>query len=109
MPVTYVALLRGINVGGKNKLPMKDLVEMFVQAGCENVRHFIQSGNVVFRCASKVAAGLPGLIAEKIEQRFGYRTPVLVRTTKQLMDVVANNPFSKDGVAEEGLHVMFLS
>ena len=44
-----IALLRGINVGGKNRLPMKELAAMFVDAGCEDVRTYIQSGNVVFR------------------------------------------------------------
>ena len=49
MANTYLALLRGINVGGNNKLPMKDLVEMFVAAGASDVRAYIQSGNVIFR------------------------------------------------------------
>ena len=48
MPGTHVALLRGINVGGKNPLPMKALAEEFVAAGCGDVRTFIQSGNVIF-------------------------------------------------------------
>ena len=51
----HVALLRGINVGGKNVLPMKDLAEMFADAGCTNVRTYIQSGNVIF----EAPAGAP--------------------------------------------------
>ena len=47
MPPTYVALLRGINVGGKNRVPMRELEEVFVEAGCRDVRTYIQSGNVV--------------------------------------------------------------
>ncbi|HVV46517.1 MAG TPA: DUF1697 domain-containing protein, partial [Bryobacteraceae bacterium] len=53
-----VALLRGVNVGGRNKLPMRDLAEMFENAGCTNVRTFIQSGNVVFRAPAGVPANL---------------------------------------------------
>ena len=48
-PDVNIALLRGINVGGKNRLPMKDLAAMFVDAGCDGVRTYIQSGNIVFR------------------------------------------------------------
>ena len=55
-PETYLALLRGINVGGKNKLPMRDLAEMFAKAGCEDVRTFIQSGNVIFERPARLYA-----------------------------------------------------
>ena len=59
----YVALLRGINVGGKNMLPMKDLTALFGAAGAENVQTYIQSGNVIFEASASVAAELPDLIA----------------------------------------------
>jgi uncharacterized protein (DUF1697 family) len=109
MPATYVALLRGINVGGKNKLPMKDLVEMFVEAGCVNVRSYIQSGNVVFRASAGVPSRLPDHITAQIAKSFGIRTPVLLRTAQQLGDVIVNNPFLKAGAAEATLHVLFLA
>ena len=109
MSDTYVALLRGINVGGKNKLPMNDLVRMFVEAGCVNPRSFIQSGNVIFRVAPTDAARLPGIITARIAKDFGYRTPVLLRSTEQLRDVTAHNPFLQEGASEEALHVMFLA
>ena len=64
-----IALLRGINVGGKNKLPMKDLAAMFVDAGCEDVRTYIQSGNVVFRAEPALAKDIPSLIGESIMER----------------------------------------
>jgi uncharacterized protein (DUF1697 family) len=60
---TYIALLRGINVGGKNIVPMADLVRMFSEAGCADVRHYIQSGNVVFSaepsCAERIETTIP--------------------------------------------------
>ncbi len=105
----YVAFLRGINVGGKNKLPMKDLVEMFVTAGAEDVRSYIQSGNVIFRASPGIAARLSGQITTQIATSFGYRTPVILRTAEQLRDVISDNPFLKAGAAEETLHVMFLA
>jgi uncharacterized protein (DUF1697 family) len=109
MSGTYLALLRGINVGGKNKLLMRDLCEMFSSVGCEDVRTFIQSGNVIFRASPALSAGIPGLIAAQIAKTFGYRTPVVLRTSEQLGDVIRNNPLLESGVAEETLHVLFLA
>jgi uncharacterized protein (DUF1697 family) len=106
MSVTFVALLRGINVGGKNKLPMKDLTAMFVEAGCGHVRNYIQSGNVVFETAPD---RLCEVIQQSIEKQFGFRVPVILRNAKQLRAVVAGNPFLKAGAAPETLHVMFLA
>jgi uncharacterized protein (DUF1697 family) len=88
---------------------MKDLCALFVEAGCESVRSYIQSGNVLFRAAPRLAAKLPRLIAEQITTKFGYKTPILVRTAAQLEAAIAANPFLKQGVAEDALHVMFLA
>jgi len=104
----YVALLRGINVGGKNLLPMKELVEIFVTAGCADVSTYIQSGNVVFRAGEKMAMGLGGLIAGRVEEQFGLKVPVVLRTAAELEAVIRENPFLKTGAAEEMLHVSFL-
>ena len=109
MSTTYLALLRGINVGGKNKLPMKDLCQLFVEAGCGNVRTYIQSGNVIFSADPSVVAPLPGLVTAHMTQRFGYRVPVMVRTAEQIGDVIRNNPFVAEGAAEDTLHILFLA
>jgi uncharacterized protein (DUF1697 family) len=109
MSMIYLALLRGINVGGKNKLPMKDLVDEFVHAGCGEVRTYIQSGNVIFRADPGISARLPGLITTQIQKRFGYQVPVVLRTTEQIGHVIENNPFIAAGVAEDELHVLFLA
>jgi uncharacterized protein (DUF1697 family) len=106
---TYVALLRGINVGGKNKLPMKALVEMFEAAGCTDVRHFIQSGNVIFRADTAVAATLPERITAAIGEQFGFKPPVILRSVEQMDMVIANNPFITSGADESSLHVVFLA
>ena len=109
MSTSYVALLRGINVGGNNKLPMTDLRVMFAEVGCDDVRSYIQSGNVLFRATPALAARLPDLIPQQIAQRFGYRTPILLRTAEQLGDVIRANPFLAEAAAEETLHVLFLA
>ena len=109
MPAIHVALLRGINVGGKNKLPMKVLAEIFSRAGCSNVQTYIQSGNVVFTAPSADSARLGGLITAEIAKRFEIRVPVVLRTVEEMSQAVSNNPFLKKGVSENELHVLFLA
>jgi uncharacterized protein (DUF1697 family) len=109
MQSSYVALLRGVNVGGKNKLPMKDLAELFVAAGCRDVRTYIQSGNVVFRTGTGVAAKISRVIAAGITDRFGFKSPVVLRSADEMKAVVAENPFLANGGSDDGLHVMFLA
>lgn len=108
MAETYVAFLRGVNVGGKNKLPMEALKELFVNAGCGNVRTYIQSGNVIFSSSTNRSSQLPKLIAAAIEKQFGYRTPVVLRTASQMRKVVRSNPFLARA-DEDKLHVLFLA
>jgi uncharacterized protein (DUF1697 family) len=107
--VTHVALLRGINVGGKNILPMKDLAAMFVAAGCTGVRTYIQSGNVVFSAPPVLARKVPEQVTKAIEKRFGYRVPVIVRTSDELARAIRENPFLKPGEDEKPLNIYFLA
>ena len=107
--MTHVALLRGINVGGKNILPMKDLAAMFVAAGCADVRTYIQSGNVVFSAPARVVRKLPDQITRAIEKRFGYRIPVIVRTSDELARAIRDNPFLSPGADEKPLNIYFLA
>jgi uncharacterized protein (DUF1697 family) len=105
---SYVALLRGVNVGGKNLLPMKQLAGLFEQAGCASVRTYIQSGNVLFRAREQQAAKVPSLVSEAIAAQFGHRPPVLLRSSEELAQTVRANPFLPAGEYEKFLHVMFL-
>jgi uncharacterized protein (DUF1697 family) len=102
MSETYAALLRGVNVGGRGRLPMPALVEAFESLGHEDVRSYIQSGNVVFRSragdAGKVAAALEGMLSGQ----FGLQTRVLLRTHSELEAISAHSPF------DEAVHVVFL-
>lgn len=104
----HVALLRGINVGGRNKLPMKELAAIFADAGCTEVRTYIQSGNVVFRARPSVAKGIGDFVAKRILKRFGYRVPVVLRTANELRKVAERNPFFGPHVDTKLLHVVFL-
>jgi uncharacterized protein (DUF1697 family) len=110
MPGTHVALLRGINVGGKNPLPMKALAGEFNAAGCGDVRTFIQSGNVIFSAPpGKNESELAQLLGERLAERFGYMAPLVLRTTGKLRAAIANNPYLAMGAPEDSLHVMFLT
>jgi len=104
---SWIALLRGVNVGGHNMIPMAELRKACAEAGFRDVATYIQSGNVVFRAAGDahgVADDLRGLIAE----RFGCDVPVVLRTVEALERVASANPFARQGVAEKELHVGFL-
>ena len=88
---------------------MKDLLHVFAESGCENVKNYIQSGNVLFDAVPSVTAELPRRVAAGIEERFGFRAPVVLRTAEDIAAVISNNPFLDAGVAEEELHVYFLA
>lgn len=105
----HVALLRGINVGGRNKLPMKDLAAMFESAGCEQVRTYIASGNVVFAAGPALARRVPSLVGAAIRDAFGFEPPIQMRSAAQLDAIVADNPFPGTGTDEKMLHVVFLA
>ena len=109
MASRYVALLRGINVGGKNKLPMKTLVELCEELGCVDVRTYIQSGNVVFGAGAALAKVLPERVSGRIEEELGIVVPVLVRTAAELAKAAKAHPLAVGGVDETSLHLMFLA
>jgi uncharacterized protein (DUF1697 family) len=105
---TYVALLRGINLAGRNRVSMHELRSELEELGLEDVTTYIQSGNVVFRGggpARALAAGIEGRIA----QAFGTEVAVLLRTPAELTRVVKGNPFLRAGADPSKLHVIFLS
>jgi uncharacterized protein (DUF1697 family) len=103
--VRYVALLRGINVGGKTKVPMATLREICASAGCDDVVTYIQSGNVVLDSAQK-AEELQSTLEAAIAAEFGFKPAVMVRAAKEMAAVVDRNPFPD--AEEKALHVGFL-
>jgi uncharacterized protein (DUF1697 family) len=104
----YVALLRGINVGGNHMLPMRELVPMFAELGCKEAAHYIQSGNVVLRATEAVAEKLPAALGKKIEAAYGFAVPITLRSSTELEDTVAKNPFAVEGADIKALYVAFL-
>ena len=103
----YVALLRGVNVGGKNKLPMADLRAIFAEAGCAAVKTYIQSGNVVFEAAQSLAERVPETVTLAVQQQFGFESAVVIRSGEELRQVTASSPFDTSGDPRM-LHVAFL-
>src|SRR3989304_8603742 len=93
----HIALLRGINVGGKHRLPMADLRAMFEAAGCRDVRTYIQSGNVVFAANRSLAAKVPAMIERAIEERFGFGAPAVVPSAAGLDEGVRRDPLVEKG------------
>jgi uncharacterized protein (DUF1697 family) len=106
---TYVAFLRGINVGGKNLLPMARLASMFEAAGCRDVRTYIQSGNVIFTASAALALRVPKLIAQAIAAGAGLAVPVIVRSAQELAGVARANPFHGTHADPKTLHVALLA
>ena len=109
MTTTHIALLRGINVGGKNKLPMAALRACFEDTGCTNVRTYIQSGNVLFTADQALAAQTARNVSTAINTRFGYSVPVITRTIEELAATVARNPYARLDTEERFLSVAFLA
>lgn len=105
---SHLALLRGINVGGKHLLPMKDLAAIFEAAGATEVRTLIQSGNVVYGAEAKVAAKLPGLVEAAIQKQLGFGAPVVTRSATQVAAALDASPFIARGIPEDFVHLMFL-
>lgn len=104
----YVALLRGINLGPRNRIAMPELREALEDAGFEDVRTHLQSGNVVLESTAK-----PETVARKcekvIKERFGLEIPVVVRTRAELAKVVKRNPLGKVATDPKRYQVSFLS
>ncbi len=105
---SYVALLRGINVSGHNKLPMADLRRLLEALGYEAVATYIQSGNVVFTSPAK-EADVARDIAAAIKDEFGFDVPVVVRSRAQLTKVLVHNPYLEANADPSKLHVTFLA
>ena len=107
---TWIAILRGINVSGARKLPMKELKELFETLTCTNVRTYIQSGNVVFESVKLDVGTFGKKVEAAIKKRYDYDVPVIVRSLEELRKAVAANPYLKlKGIEHDKLHVTFLA
>jgi uncharacterized protein (DUF1697 family) len=105
----HLALLRGINVGGKNRLPMETLRGYFEDAGCADVETYIQSGNVIFSAPARVLDGLGDKVQQAIARGSKIEVPVILRTGDALAAAVKANPFLAQGASPEVVHLVFLA
>ena len=104
----YVAFLRGINVGGKNKIKMETLRQTCAALRFENVRTYINSGNVVFETADGDDKEISARIEAAIEKEFALKIRVITRTTAEIETIIENNPFVGQFENDKDLHVFFL-
>ena len=104
----YVAFLRGINVGGRTSIKMERLREVFASLGFENVKTYIQSGNVIFETIKTDDNELAAAIESAVENAF-FKTNVMVRSFDEIKDAVENNPFAGEEFNEKLFHLVFLS
>ena len=105
---TWIALFRGINVGGHNILPMARLKNDLESLNLKNVRTYIQSGNVVFDSTAKTASSLSKRIARRIEERHGFRPQLIILDREHLQTAIESNPFPNAVSDPKTLHFLFL-
>ncbi|HEX6481132.1 MAG TPA: DUF1697 domain-containing protein [Ktedonobacteraceae bacterium] len=107
---TFISLFRGINVGGHQAIRMNELKELHESQGLKDVVTYIQSGNVVFTGDDADPAQLTRQIEDTFAQKFGFHVDVIVRTSAQLEDTIANNPFQNQPMKEsKWVVVLFLA
>ncbi len=105
---TYIALFRGINVGGNNIIKMKDLVDLLEGLSAKQVKTYIQSGNVVLQ-STEEPSQLSEKISQAIQQRFGFSPQVLLLTQPEFEEAIHNNPYPQAGSLPKTLHLGFLA
>lgn len=107
---TYIAILRGINVGGRNKIRMVDLIVKLQPLKFENLRTYIQSGNLVFKAGESPNDEVAEKIKQAIKKEFGFDVPVIVLKQDEWIKIIDRNLFAGDpGKDPKTLHVSFLS
>lgn len=104
---TYIVLLRGINVGGKHIIKMKDLVALLEDLGAKQVKTYIQSGNVALQ-STDGRSQLSEKISQAIQQRFGFAPHVLILSRTEFEEAIRNNPFPQDESLPKTLHLGFM-
>jgi uncharacterized protein (DUF1697 family) len=107
---TFVSLFRGINVGGHHKIKMNELKNLYETLGLKDVRTYIQSGNVVFTSDDADVTHLQQQLKESIAQTFGFSVEIIARTSDELQDIIAKNPFQgQQNKESQWVIVLFLA
>lgn len=104
----YISILRGINVGGRNKVLMKDLKALFEKAGVKNVQNYIQSGNILFESDGLNSTEFNLKIADDFQKEFGFSVPFITFSSELIQKAIELNPF-KSNYPKEQLHLTFLA
>tara|TARA_R110002111_G_scaffold262048_1_gene336803 strand:+ start:204 stop:743 length:540 start_codon:yes stop_codon:yes gene_type:complete len=104
----YIALLRGINVGGKNSLPMADLRAQMEGSGFDNVHTYIQSGNIVFDSKRKSVSSIGKFIRDRLHAECSIAVPVLVLKQSEFETAIEKSPFKKEVSDAKSVHFFFL-
>lgn len=107
--MTFIALLRGINVGGKNTVRMADLTSLLQSLHFTNIRSYLQSGNFIFDHDRAGPSAVSRAIEQAISRKFGLDVKVIVRSAEKLRSLISGNPLlNRPKIDEEKLHVTFL-
>ena len=103
----YIALLRGINVGGHKKILMADLRNLFEKLNFKNVQTYIQSGNIIFQSSMDDIPSIENTIKNQILKQYGFTVPVLVKTHQELKSIFDACPFSEDKKKESYFQLLY--
>lgn len=107
--ITYITLLRGINVSGKKKIKMADLRSHLEELNFKNIKTYIQSGNILFKSTETSLSTLEKQVKDKIQEKYGFDVPVMVKQAIDFQRVIDNNPFAKDESNDiKCMHITFL-
>ena len=101
----HIAILRGINVGGRRKIKMADLKALLAKLNFENVITYIQSGNIVFESSLTDRTQLETSIAQSIHDNYGFDVPVIVRTVAEIQQIYSSHPFQAADTPLSLIHI----
>jgi uncharacterized protein (DUF1697 family) len=106
---TYIALFRGVNVGGRHVLPMNELRVMLETNGCRHVQTYVQSGNAIFRSSLSDTRRIARMLAAAVSKARGFEPRVLVLTRSEIERAATRNPFPEAIAQPTSLHLFFLA
>lgn len=107
--VKYIALLRGINVGGHHKVPMAELKKEFQQLGFENITTILNSGNIIFDAIAENTDNIENTISAHLEKHFNFHIPTIIRSSKSIHELYLTQPFQKTTLNKDmRLYISFL-
>jgi uncharacterized protein (DUF1697 family) len=104
----HLAMLRGINVGGKNRILMADLKRLFLESGAQEISTFIQSGNVLFLATAEEVTQICSMAKDRVTNHLGKEIPLVIFSASEMEEAVSSNPYLTPEADQNQLFVMFL-